>query len=171
MAWLSGALSIAGTLVDAYSKYKQGQDAKEIYEFNEALALYQAQYIEEAGAIELGQLERDVGQYISTQRAIGGKSGIVSDIGSHKDVQDQTRKEGDIDAGIIRWRTSRQAEMARKGADILGTQAGQVSAAGNISAGTTLLGGLSKWDWKKSQLSTKGSSLRIPAGSGYAPSR
>ena len=170
MSWISGALQVAGTLVDAYSKYKQGQDAKEIYEFNEALALYQAQYIEEAGAIELKQLERDVGEYISTQRAIAGKSGIVPDIGSQKDVMDRTRKEGDIDAGIIRWRTSRQADMARKEADILGTQAGQLSTAGYISAGTTLLGGLSKWDWKKTQLKTS-TSLRIPSGSGYVPSR
>ncbi|OEU68388.1 MAG: hypothetical protein BBJ57_02160 [Desulfobacterales bacterium PC51MH44] len=172
MAWLSGALSVAGTLISAYSQYKEGQDAKDVYEYNQELARYQAQYIEDASKIELAALERDVGEYISRSRAITGKSGTVVDKGSSADVIAETLQQKDIDAGIIRWRTSRLSEMARKGANLLGTQADQFATAGKISAGTTLLAGLSSWDWKTSQLSAPYSKKPpVPAFSGYTPSR
>ena len=41
--------------------------------------------------------------------------------------------------------------MANMGANLLGTQANQFARAGTINAATTLLGGLSKWDWKTNQ--------------------
>lgn len=172
MSILSTALDVVGLGVSAYSQWKQGQDAKDVYEYNQELARYQSKYIKDASEIELLQLGRDVDAYVSRQRAITGKSGTVVDKGSSKDVIDTTRRRQDIDAGIIRWRTGRLAEMAEKGANLLGTQADQFATAGNINAATTLLGGLSKWDWKTSELIKPYSpSLRIPAGSGYTPSR
>ena len=154
MGLFDSALKILGTGISAYGQYKQGQDAKDVYEYNEELARYQAQYIQDASAIELAQLERDVGRHVSRQRAITGKSGTVVDKGASADVIAQPLKEGDIDAGIIRWRAGKLSHMAEKGADLLSTQGDQFATAGNINAGTTLLGGLSSWDWKTSQLST-----------------
>ena len=173
MGFFDSALKIIGIGVDAYSQYKQGQDAKDVYEYNEELARYQAQYIRDASEIELTALERDVGKHISRQRAITGKSGTVVDKGSSADVQAETLKEGEIDAGIIRWRAGKLSYMAEKGADLLGTQGDQFSTAGKISAGTTLLGGLSSWDWKTSQLKSGFTYKKppVPAFSGYTPSR
>ena len=154
MSWISGALSLVSTGLSAYSQYKQGQDAKDVYEFNEALAEYQSQYIKEASELEIQALDRDVGDFVSRQRAIQGKSGTVANIGSNADAINRTYAERDIDAALIRWRAGKDVEMSDMGANLLGTQANQFARAGNINAATTLLGGLSKWDYKTSALST-----------------
>ena len=83
--WVQGGLSLLGTGIQAYSQYKQGQDAKDVYEYNEALAEYQAEYIEESADLEIAALGRDVSRYVSRQRAVQGKSGTVSNIGSNLD--------------------------------------------------------------------------------------
>ena len=154
MSWISGALSLAVTAISAYSQYKQGKDAKDVYQYNEALAEYQAQYIKDASELEVAALERDVAQFVGRQRAIQGKSGTVANIGSNADAIASSYREADIDAALIRWKANKDYDLAIKGANLLGTQANQFSKAGWINAGTTLLGGLSKWDFKKSSLST-----------------
>jgi len=153
MSWVSGALSLAGAAISAYSQYKQGQDAKDVYEFNEALAEYQSQYIKEASELEIQALDRDVGDFVSRQRAIQGKSGTVANIGSNAGAINRTYAERDIDAALIRWRAGKDIEMSDRGANLLGTQASQFAKAGTINAATTLLGGASKWDYKTTQLS------------------
>ena len=171
MSW-GAALQLASTAISAYSDYKQGQDAKDVYEFNEALAEYQSQYIKEASELEIQALDRDVGDFVARQRAIQGKSGTVANIGSNAGAINRTYMERDIDAALIRWRAGKDIEMSDRGANLLGTQANQFAKAGNINAATTLLGGLSKWDYKTSNLSTPYSkSPPVPAGSGYTPSR
>ena len=51
-----------------------------------------------------------------------------------------------------RSKAGKDVEMSDRGANLLGTQANQFARAGNINAATTLLGGLSKWDYKTSTL-------------------
>ena len=154
MSWLS----VIGTGISAYSQWKQGQDAKDVYEYNEALAEYQSQYIQEAADLEIEALTRDVGNFVSRQRAIQGKSGTVSNTGSNADSIARSYNEADIDAALIRWRASKDIEMSDKGANLLGTQANQFGRAGTINAATTLLGGLSKWDYRRSTLTSPYSS-------------
>ena len=173
MSWISGALALAGTAISAYSQYKQGQDSKDVYEYNEALAEYQSQYIKEASELEIQALDRDVGDFVSRQRAIQGKSGTVANIGSNADAINRTYAERDIDAALIRWRAGKDVEMSDRGANLLGTQANQFARAGNINAATTLLGGLSKWDFKTSALKTNQTSAGYPSvstGYGYGRS-
>ena len=79
MSWLSAGVGLAGLALDAYGQWKGGQDAKDVYEYNEALAEYQAEYIKEASELEIAALDRDVSDYVSRQRAVQGKSGIVPD--------------------------------------------------------------------------------------------
>lgn len=153
MSWVSGALNLVGTAISAYSQYKQGQDAKDVYQYNEAIAQYQADYIKDAADLEVLSLERDVEDYVGRQRAIQGKSGTVANIGSNREAVARSYLEGDIDAALIRWRAKKDVELAQRGANLLGTQANQFATAGSINAATTLLGGLSKWDWKTAALS------------------
>ena len=63
--------------------------------------------------------------------------------------------------------------MAKKGAHLLGTQADQFATAGKINAATTILGEVSRWDWKSNdQFKSEGyGSPPVPAFSGYTPSR
>ena len=154
MGLLSGAINAIGIGIQAYGQYKQGQDAKDVYQYNEEVARLQAEYIKDASKIQLSNLARDVNRYVGRQRAIVGKSGTVSSTGSNLDVVNQAYNQAEIDAGIIRWRTSKMYEMAKKGANLLGTQANQFESAGNLSAATTILGGLSKFDWKRNSTTT-----------------
>lgn len=148
MGWISGALSVAGTAIKAYSDYKQGQDAKDVYQYNEAIAKYQANYIKAASEKEVEALGRSVKDYVARQRAIQGKSGTVVDEGSNRGAVIRSYREADIDAALIRWRANQEYDLAMQGANLLGTQASQFSSAGYLNAATTILGGLSKWDWK-----------------------
>jgi hypothetical protein len=154
MGAILGILGLAGTAVSAAGQYKSGQDAKDVYEYNQQLAKYQSNYIQEAADLEVAGLERDVKRFMGRQRAIAGKSGTVPDQGSNLHVLLQTRKEADLDAAIIRYKADIGSWSADSQASMLGTQASQFNTASYLNAGTTLLAGASKWDWKKSQLKT-----------------
>lgn len=145
-------LSTAGTVLNAYGQYKQGQDVKEVYDYNEELAKFEAKYSQERADIETEQLKRDVTRYIGTQRAIQGASGTVVDTGSNLDAVIATEKEAAIDAAIIRRGAQVEQELALKRAKTLDKQGAAASTAGFINAGATLLSGLSKWDFRKSEL-------------------
>lgn len=131
MSWLSdavdfvsdnagGILDAVGLGVQAYSQYEQGQDAKDVYEYNQAIAEYQAQYIRDAADLEIAALDRDVANFIGRKRAIVGKSGTVANIGSNLESIKSTYSERDIDAGLIRWRSDQDANLVEKGANLLG---------------------------------------------------
>jgi hypothetical protein len=150
MGLLDIGLDLLGLGIEAYGQYKGGQDAKDVYEYNQALAEYQAEYIREAAGKDIEALGRDVTEFVGRQRAIQGKSGTVANTGSNLDAIERTYAEGEIDAALIRWNADKRYDLAKQGANLLGTQADQFSFAGSFNAGTTLLGGLSKWDFKKS---------------------
>ncbi len=171
MSFISKALSVVGTAIDAYGRWKEGEDARDVYKYNQAIAEYQADYIRKAAELEIEALNRNVSDFVSRQRAIQGKSGTVANIGSNLASIKQTYAERDIDAGLIRWRADKEADLVERGADLYGTQASQFRTAGWINAGTTLLGGLSKWDWKSKSKSALYTSPPVPAFSGYVPSR
>ena len=149
-----GWVALAGTALSAFGQVKGGQNAADVYEYNQQLAKYRSKYAQQKGEIEVQALERDVKGYIGRQRAIAGKSGTVTDAGSNADAVARTRSEADIDASIIRYNADIESWMAENEANLLGTQANQALTAGYIGAGGTLLGGASKWDYKKTQLKT-----------------
>jgi len=149
-----GYLAFIGTALSAFGQVKGGQDSAQAYEYNQQLAKYRSKYAQQKGEIEVQALERDVKGYIGRQRAIAGKSGTVTDAGSNLDAVARTRSEADIDASIIRYNADMESWSAKNEANLLGIQAGQARSAGYIGAGGTILGGASKWDYKKSQLKT-----------------
>lgn len=147
-----GAIAgLIGVGISAFGQYKQGQDAAAVYKYNQALARYEAKYIQDSAKIEEEQLERQVSKYMGRQRALAGKSGTVSDSGSNLTVLEETRREADFDAAIIRYNADVGSWAALNQSNLLATQASQASTAGFINAGGTLLGGASKWDWKRTQ--------------------
>jgi len=144
MGAVAGILNLAGTGIKAYGEYKQGQDASKVYKYNQALANYQAQYIQDEADIEEAQLKRDVSKYISRQRVIAGMSGTDAGLG----VLEATQKEADIDAAIIRYKADLGSWSAKSQANLFGTYAKQFGAASYLNAGSTLLTSASKFDWK-----------------------
>ena len=77
MSWLEAGMNLIGVGVEAYGQYKGGQDAKDVYEYNQAIAEYQAEYIRQASGKDIEALGRDVKAFVGRQRAIQGKSGTV----------------------------------------------------------------------------------------------
>lgn len=160
-----GWIALAGTALSAFGQYQGGQNAKDVYEYNQQVAKYQAKYAQQKGEIEVAALERDVKGYIGRQRSIAGKSGTVTDAGSNYDAQLRTISEAELDASLIRYNADMESWAYKNEANLLGTQAGQMNTASYIGAGGTLLGGLSKWDYKKTQLKspTAGTGSRLYA--------
>ena len=151
MGWIAPAATAVGTALSAYGQFQGGQNAKDVYEYNQQVAKYQGNYAQQKGKIRLAALERDVRGYISRQRAIAGKSGTVTDEGSNLDTQTRTLDEAEIDASIIRYNADVESWAASNQADLLGIQADQLDAASFLNAGSTLLGGASRFDFKKKQ--------------------
>jgi hypothetical protein len=145
---MGAILGIAGLATSAYGQYKSGQDAAAVYKYNQQLAKYQEKYINEDAAIQQTQLKKDVAQYIGRQRAITGASGTQASSSSNLRTIEATQREADIDAAIIRYRADIGVWEAKNQANLLGTQANQFSVGGYLNSGSTILTGLSKWDYR-----------------------
>ena len=171
----SSIFSVGGTLLDAYGRYRAGQQAGKVYDYNKEFAKFQEKYIDERVETELATLARDVKKVISRQRAIQGRSGTVTDVGSNLDAIINTEQEAAIDAAVIRRQGEVEKEIARKEAKYADKQGAVVRRAGLLEAGSTLLTGLSKWDWRLQDIRTPtpayASGPPVPAGSGYTPFR
>ena len=160
MGVVSSILGGLGLGLGVYGQYRSAQDAKNVYEYNQALAKYQSKYIQDAADIEEAQLNRDVAQYIGRQRAIIGRSGTTASSSSNLKTIEATQREADIDAAIIRYKADLGSWSAKSQASLLGTQASQFNAASYINPSATLLTGLSKWDYRNLlPASSKSSSL------------
>lgn len=148
MGMIAGVLSAVGLGMQAYGQYTAGQDARKVYQYNQQLAKYEAQYIQDAADIETAQLEREVDRYIGRQRAIAGKSGLSTGSTSNLKTIEATEKEAALDAAIIRYKADIGSWSANAQANLLGTQASQFNTASYITSGSTLLTGASKWDYR-----------------------
>ena len=146
--WLP-LLSLAGTATSAYGQFQTGQNAKDVYEYNQQAAKYQSKYAQQRGEIEATKLEREGAKAMSRKRAIAGASGTVTGAGSNLDSLLNSQREIDLDAALIRYNANVDSYVSGQQADLFGAQADQFSQAGYLNAGATLLGGASKWDWKK----------------------
>lgn len=154
MGWVAPVASLVGTGVSAYGQYKAGKGASDVYDYNKQMARYEAKYIQDRAAIEEARLNKDVSRHISRQRAIAGASGTSTNTGSNLDVLTETVNEAELDAAIIRYNADVQSSAALSQSNLYSTQADQAYSSGILNAGTTLLGGASKYDWKKKPLPT-----------------
>ena len=149
MGWVAPVVSLIGTGVSAYGQYRQGQDAADVYKYNQAMAQNSAKYAKEKAAIEEARLRREVERVKGRQRAIAGKSGTVVDSGSNLDLLRVTEEEAAIDAAMIRYGGEVESWAALSQANMYGAQASQAKTASYWNIGATLLGGASRYDWKK----------------------
>jgi hypothetical protein len=149
MGWVAPVANLVGTGISAYGQYRAGKDAGDVYEYNQQIAKYEAQYIKDRAAIEEAQLKRSLAKNISRKRAISGASGTVTDSGSNLDSLLQTVEEGELDAAILRYNAQIKSDAALSQSDLFGTQADQMYQAGILNTGTTLLNSASQYDWKK----------------------
>lgn len=148
--------SIAGAGVGALGAIKQGQAEKSSAEYNSQIAANNAKLATQnaaySGAEGVAQAEASsfktraqVGGILANQ----GASGVDVNTGSAVDVRSSASQLGELNALDIRSNAARQAygyQTEAVGSQAQSTldqsQAANAGTAGNISAGSTLLGGL-----------------------------
>ena len=148
-SWFPAVSQLVGSGVSAYGQYSSGQNAGDVYDYNQQVAKYRSGYAQDKAKIQTAALERDVRSFIGRKRAIAGASGTVTDAGSNVDSVANIREQADIDASIIRYNADIESWSANNEASLLSLQGDQMRSAGYLNAGGTLLSTASRYDWKK----------------------
>jgi len=157
-------IMVAAAAVAAYGAHQQGQAAKKAGDFNAKVSLQNAEAARSQASMRASQQERETMLRMGAIRAAHGASGGTAD-GSVLDVLADTAAQGEMQRQNLVY----QGEMAARGyqntaqLDIFGGQAEQK--AGNLKAGSELLGGVAGAMGARSKL--KGPSSPPPTPSPY----
>lgn len=162
-----GYLAAAGAVLNMFGQYKSSQQAAKVYDYNQSLAQYQAQYFQKEGAISTAQLKSETSKTIGRQRAIQGASGLTSNSTSNLATIAETERQSALDAAIIRYRADISSYGALNNANLMGWQSDEAKKAGFLGVGSTLLTEASKYDYSKMFGGTTSSSSKIP----YIPAK
>ncbi|CAB4144425.1 hypothetical protein UFOVP456_41 [uncultured Caudovirales phage] len=103
------ALSVAGTVMSASASMQQAQDARNLAAYNKQVSDYQAKDTLDRGAVEEQKQREKVRQFMGSQRAAMGASGVEVASGSFGDVLVQSAQMGERDALTIRNNAMRAA--------------------------------------------------------------
>jgi hypothetical protein len=157
---ISAALSaaaLAGVALQAAGQIKGGIDAKNAYDYNAAVAKQEGEFQEKRTDYELETHRRDLARIIGKQRVAGGASGV----GASQSILLDTLTQAELDEQMIKtqgainvWRAETAERGLKKGGKDFRT-------AGYISGGGTILGGLSRFDYRKKK--TPKTSYKLPA--------
>jgi len=109
MCGIEAALMVAGTVMSAYASEQQAQDARNLANYNAKVREYQAQDTIDRGAVEEQKQREKVRQFMGSQRAAMGASGVEVASGSFGDVLQQSAAMGERDALTIRNNAMRAA--------------------------------------------------------------
>ena len=124
MSALPAVLTIAGTVLSAVGKVRQGNEVNAAAQFNSAVSLQKAQTIKESAAftsetlkkrteLEQFQIEQDKKSTLSTQRAGFAKSGVRLFEGSPLEVMAGTAAEFEADLSASRYNEAVSQEELR----------------------------------------------------------
>lgn len=131
----------ASTVFTAYSAVKQGQDAKNIADYNADMQRQAADMEVQRGATEAAEHRQKVKQMISRQNAAFGASGVEGSTGSAADVMTETAGMGELDALRIVNNAQRQAWGLESQAKITKYEGKQARTQGYLKGTATLLSG------------------------------
>jgi hypothetical protein len=148
MGWVGAAAMIASTAMQAYGQMRGGQEAKNYYDYNAAVAKQEAEFQKKRTEYELAAHEKEVKQILAKQRTAGAASGVGA-AGIGESILRDTLSQAALDEQMIRaqgdinvWRAKTQRELYQQ-------QGSDFRSAGFIHGPTTLLGGLSRFDWRR----------------------
>ena len=100
---MGSVLLIAGTALAAGGQIMSGISASNQYEYNAAVADYEAKYAKQRAEIEERRFLAQADKLLASQRAMSGVSGTVTDSGSNLSVLAGTAGEAAVDAALIRY--------------------------------------------------------------------
>ena len=144
-----GVLALVGAAVAAAGTLVQGASAAEAYEYNAAVARMEGEYAVEAAELEAQQFEEDIKRLLGSYRAQTGASGVVGDIGSNLTTQIDISQQAAIDAALIRYQGAMGQWSAESQANLYEKYAKYSTVGSYLSAGSTILGAASMYDWGK----------------------
>lgn len=150
MGLLEG-VAIAAVALQSYGMVKGGLDAKKAADYNAAVAKQEAKYQERKTEHDLAFQRREVERIIGKQRVAGGASGTT---GSESILFD-TLTQAEIDEEMIRYGGAMNVWRAKSQSSLYKQQGEDYLTSGFISGGATILGGLSRLDYRKKTTPTK----------------
>lgn len=183
-AWGSIASTVIGAGTSAIGAVNQGRAQSQAAQYqaavlrnNQAVAEWQARDAEARGRVAEQNQRMKTAQFTGAQRAAAGASGVDVNSGSAAGLQADAAMLGELDALTVRSNASREAwghrvNAANMGANagMLDVQAKQASQAGDWTAASSIIGGVSsladKWlTFKQKGLDPFrwGSSTKTPA--------
>jgi len=148
------ASALAGTAATTVQQVQQGNQQEKIAEQNADLAQQQALDAQRRGSTAEAEHRTKLRQFMGSQRAQMGGSGVVVDQDSGGDVLADTAEYGERDAQRLRVNASREAWGYTSEAEIGRSQGRMAASAEYLKGGSTLLGGTmdayraSPW-WKR----------------------
>jgi hypothetical protein len=145
MAELAAAgMGIAGTVLSAFGKYREGVQTQKIYDANAKIVEQDAAWKAAAAKEEGYKLSRQRNEMIGEQAALYGASGLGLDTGSPLDVMAKTASEYERDIGFTGIAASRALIAGANQASIYKYAGKEAYYGGILGAGSTLLSGFGK---------------------------
>lgn len=131
----------AGTAMNAYGQYQQGQAAQDAAKYNAKMAEYGAQDAARRGEEEAAAIQRKASALKSSQRVAQAANGLDVSYGTAADLQDQTDFFGQWDASTARYNAAQQAWNYRAQGSLARAEGRSAAYQGMLGATGTLLSG------------------------------
>ena len=141
-------LLLAATAVTAAGQVYGGIQAKQTADYNAAVAKQEAEFQEKRTAQQLAFQRQEVERIIGKAKVVRGGSGVASG-GIPESMLKETLTEAEIDRQLIRTQGSINVWRAKSQAKISSDEGDYYRTAGYIGAGSTILGGLSRYDYRR----------------------
>ena len=143
-SYVAGGAALAGAGLSAYGAKQQGDAAKMAADYNADAMKRSAQSIEAQGAQVASDRLLKARRLEAAQVTGAGAGGVNPFAGSPLAIESETAEFGELDSLRIINNAQRSAWGLQTQANITGWEGEQARTAGNINAGSTLLGGASR---------------------------
>jgi hypothetical protein len=137
--------AIAALAATAAGQIKGGLDAKKAADYNAAVAKQEAEFAKKKTAHDLAFQKEEVERIIGKARVAGGASGAEMS----ESLLHTTLTEAELDERLIRTQGAINVWRAESQADLFSARGKDALTGGFIQAGSTILTGASKWDYRK----------------------
>jgi len=136
------AVAAISAAAGGYATYDSGQQRKKESRYQADVAAENALAEKDKAKYDAKMHRENVQRVLASQRALYGKSGLTGE-GSPLLVMEESAKQGEMDALAIRYGGDIRASQQRSASNLYRMQGKNAARAGNIGAGSTLLGGAS----------------------------
>jgi hypothetical protein len=148
MGWIAFAAAAAVAL-QAGGQIKGGIDAKKTADYNAAVAKQEAKFQEQKTEQDLAFQREEVESIIGKARTVAGGRGLAAGEGVTQSILKGTLTEAAIDEELIRTRGAINVWRAKSQASLLESQGEDFRTAGFLQGGSTILGGIGKYDYRR----------------------